>query len=102
MMQSFTYLPISTFNDCQESQNNIQKFITWSTNKKLNINTEKCKVLTISRNPKNYALNIKGTQLPTKFGSVPQSFCLNLNPVQDQDQDYNFTLDFNTKTTFYT
>ena len=37
-----------------------------------------------------------------KFGSVPQSFCQNLNPVQDQDQDHNFILEFNTRTPFYT
>ena len=44
-----------------------------------------------------YILNI-----PTKFGAVPQSFCRNQNPVQDQDQDHDFTLDFNTRPTFYT
>ena len=37
----------------------------------------------------------------TRFGGVPQSFFQNENPVQDQDQDHNFTLDFNTGTTFY-
>ena len=38
--------------------------------------------------------------MPTKFGVVPHSFCKNQNPVQDQDHD--FTLVFNTRTTFYT
>ena len=41
-------------------------------------------------------------KVPIKFGSVSQSFRQNLNPVQDQDKDHNFTLDFNTRTTFYT
>ena len=45
-------------------------------------------------------------KVPTKFGSVPQSFCQNLNPVQDQDQDqdqdHNFFFGFITRTTFYT
>ena len=45
-------------------------------------------------------------KVPTKFRSVPQSFCQNVNPVsdqdQDQDQDHNFTVDFKTRTTFYT
>ena len=42
-------------------------------------------------------------KVPTKFCTVPQSFCQNLNPVQDQDQDqdHNFTLDFNNRTPFY-
>ena len=42
--------------------------------------------------------------MPTKFGVVPQSFFLNQNPVQDedQDQDHGFTLDFNTRPTFQT
>ena len=35
-----------------------------------------------------------------KFGVVPQSFCENQNPVQDQD--HGFTLDFNTRPTFHT
>ena len=39
---------------------------------------------------------------PAKFSAVPWSFCKIQNPAQDQDQDNNFTLDFNTKTTFYT
>ena len=43
------YLPISTLNDCQELEDNIDKFIAWSTINKLNINTEKFKALTISR-----------------------------------------------------
>ena len=37
-------------------------------------------------------------KIPTKFGVVPQSFCRNQNPVQDQDRD----LDFNTRPTFHT
>ena len=41
-------------------------------------------------------------KLPTKFGSVSQSFCRNLNPAQNQNHDHDFTLDFNTRTTFYT
>ena len=42
-------------------------------------------------------------KIPTKFGVVPQSFCQNQNPVeyQDQDQDHDFTLDFNTITTIF-
>ena len=39
-------------------------------------------------------------KIPTKFDIVPWSFCQNQNPIQDQD--HNFTLDFNTRTTFYT
>ena len=39
-------------------------------------------------------------KVPTKFGSVPQSICQNLNPVQDQDHDCTF--DFDIRTTFYT
>ena len=40
----------------------------------------------------------------TKFGVVPQRFCENQNPVQDQDQyqDHDFTLNFNTRPTFHT
>ena len=38
-------------------------------------------------------------KIPTGFGVVPQSFCQNQNPVQDQDQDH---LDFNTRPTFHT
>ena len=41
-------------------------------------------------------------KIPTKFGVVPQSFCQNQNSVQDQDRDYDFTLNFNTRPTFYT
>ena len=36
----------------------------------------------------------------TKFAVVPQSFFENQNP--DQDQDHDFTLDFNTRPTFHT
>ena len=40
----------------------------------------------------------------TKFGVAPQSFCENQNSVQNQDQDQNhdITLDFNTRPTFHT
>ena len=38
-------------------------------------------------------------KIPIKFGVVPQSFCQNQNPVQNQDQD--FTLDYNTRPTFH-
>ena len=38
--------------------------------------------------------------IPTKCGVVSQSFYQNENPVQDQDHD--FTMDFNTRTTYYT
>ena len=38
----------------------------------------------------------------TKFGEAPQSFCENQNSVQNQDQDHDITLDFNTRPTFYT
>ena len=41
-------------------------------------------------------------KIPTKFGVAPQSFCENQNTVQDQDQDHEFTLDFNTRPTFHT
>ena len=41
-------------------------------------------------------------KLPTKFGVVPQSFCQNQNPVQDQDQDHDSTFDFNTRPPFRT
>ena len=41
-------------------------------------------------------------KIPTKFGVVPRSFCQHQNPVQDQDQDHDFTLDFNTRPTFHT
>ena len=39
-------------------------------------------------------------KIPTKLGVVPQSFCQNQNPVQDQDHDFN--LDFNTRPKFHT
>ena len=38
----------------------------------------------------------------TKFGVAPQSICENQNSVQDQDQNHDFTLDFNTRPTFHT
>ena len=41
-------------------------------------------------------------KIPTKFGVALQSFCENQNSVQDQDQDHDFTLDFNTRPTFHT
>ena len=43
-------------------------------------------------------------KMPTKFYVFPQSFCYNQNPVRDRDQDqgHDFTLNFNTRTTFYT
>ena len=47
-------------------------------------------------------------KISTKFGIAPQSFCENLNSVQnqdqdqDQDQDHDITLDFNTTPTFHT
>ena len=43
-------------------------------------------------------------KIPTKFGVALKSFCENPNSVQNQgqDQDYDFTLDFNTRPTFYT
>ena len=44
-----------------------------------------------------YIINI-----PTKFGIAPQSFCVSQNSVQDQDQDHDFTLDFNPRPTFHT
>ena len=41
-------------------------------------------------------------KIPTKFGVVPQSLFQNQNPFQNEDQDENhdFTLDFNTRTIF--
>ena len=39
-------------------------------------------------------------KISTKFGVAPQSFCENQNSVQDQDHD--FTLNFNTRSTFHT
>ena len=62
---------------------------------------------TIKFNNKSYALNIEGTHqiwwCPRKFFSKSKS-CENQNSVQnqDQDQDHDITLDFNTRTTFYT
>ena len=41
-------------------------------------------------------------KIPTKFGVALQSFCENQNSVQDQDQDHDFALDFNTRPTFHT
>ena len=43
-------------------------------------------------------------KISTKFGVAPQSFCGNQNSVQNQDQDQNhdITLDFNTRPTFHT
>ena len=41
-------------------------------------------------------------KIRNKFDVVAQSFCQNQNPDQDQDQDHDFTLDFKTRTTFYT
>ena len=41
-------------------------------------------------------------KIHTKFGVAPQIFCENQNSVQDQDQDHDFTLDFNTRPTFHT
>ena len=43
-------------------------------------------------------------KIPIKFGVVPESFCQNQNPVedQDQDQDHDFILDFNTRPTLHT
>ena len=48
-----------------------------------------------------YALYTKDTP---KFSVVPQSFCRNHNPIQDQDQDqdHDVTLDLNTRSTFHT
>ena len=41
-------------------------------------------------------------KIPTKFGVVPQSLFQNQNPVQAEDQDHDFTLDFNTRPSFHT
>ena len=38
--------------------------------------------------------------MPTKFGVALQSFCESQNSFQDQDHD--FTLDFNTRPEFHT
>ena len=42
-------------------------------------------------------------KIPIKFCVAPQSFFFNSNTVQDQDQyqDHDFTLDFNTRPTFH-
>ena len=41
-------------------------------------------------------------KISTKVGVAPQSFCENQNSVQNQDQDHDITLDFNTRPTFHT
>ena len=42
-------------------------------------------------------------KIPTKFNVVPQNFChQSTDQDQYQDQDHNFSLHFNTRTTFYT
>ena len=41
-------------------------------------------------------------KISTKFGVAPQSFCQNQNSVQNQDQDHDITLDFNTRPTLHT
>ena len=43
-------------------------------------------------------------KISTKFGVAQQSFCEHQNsvPNQDQDQDHDITLDFNTRPTFHT
>ena len=41
-------------------------------------------------------------KISTKFSVAPQSFCENQNFVQNQDQDHDITLDFNTRPTFHT
>ena len=43
-------------------------------------------------------------KISTKFDVAQQSFCENQNSVQDEDQDedHNITLDFNTRPTFHT
>ena len=40
-------------------------------------------------------------KISTKFGVAPQRFCENKNSVQNQDQDHDITLDFNTRPTFH-
>ena len=40
-------------------------------------------------------------KISTKFGVAAQSFCENRNSVQNQDQDHDITLDFNTIPTFH-
>ena len=41
-------------------------------------------------------------KITTKFCVVSQRFRQNQNPVQDQDEDHDFTLDFNTRPIFHT
>ena len=43
-------------------------------------------------------------KIVTKLGIALQSFCENQNSTwdQDQNQDHDFTLDFNTRPTFHT
>ena len=41
-------------------------------------------------------------KISTKFDGAPQSFCENQNSVQNQDQNHDITLDFNTRPTFQT
>ena len=41
-------------------------------------------------------------KISRKFDVAPQSFCENQNSVQNQDQDHDITLDFNTRPTFLT
>ena len=41
-------------------------------------------------------------KISTKFGVALQSFCENQNSVQNQDQDHDITLNFNTRPTFHT
>ena len=41
-------------------------------------------------------------KISNKFGVALQSFCENQNSLQNQDQDHDITLDFNTRPTFHT
>ena len=41
-------------------------------------------------------------KISTKFGVAPQRLCEIQNSVQNQDQDHDITVDFNTKPTFHT
>ena len=41
-------------------------------------------------------------KISTKYGVAAQSFCEKLNFVQNQDQDHDITLNFDTRRTFYT
>ena len=41
-------------------------------------------------------------KISTKFDVAPQSFCENQNSVQNQDQDHDITVHFNTRPTFHT